>query len=129
VRCAPGDLVKDWSFTLKNVGKAPWPETTCLFLEESKDGISIYVGAVKPGDIFLASYELCEIHSPQKEGQVKYVFTLRDEEDGEVFGPSISIKLKIKQKPLFDETDHYKIKYIGAAKGFEFNAEGVCAKK
>jgi hypothetical protein len=35
VRCAPGDLVKDWSFTLKNVGKAPWPESTCLFLEES----------------------------------------------------------------------------------------------
>ena len=37
LRCAPGDLVKDWSFTLKNVGKAPWPETTCLCLEESKE--------------------------------------------------------------------------------------------
>jgi hypothetical protein len=83
---------------------------------------------VKPGDTFLASYELCDIQSPQKEGQVKYVFTLREAEDGEVFGPSISIKLIIKQKPVFDNTDHYKVRYIGAS-GFSFNNEGVCNKK
>jgi hypothetical protein len=75
----------------------------------------------------LASYELCEIQSPQKEGQVNYVFTLRETEEGEVFGPSISINLKIKQKPVFDDTDRYKIRYIGVA-GFQFNA-GVCDRR
>jgi len=61
VRCAPGDLVKDWSFTLKNVGKAPWPETTSLCLEESKEEQFIFVGAVKPGETFLASYKELEL--------------------------------------------------------------------
>jgi len=63
----------------------------------------------------LASNKLCEIQSPQNEGQQKYVFTLREEEDGEVFGPSISIKLKIKQKPVDDVTNLYKISYVGAS--------------
>jgi hypothetical protein len=37
VQCAPGDLVGSWGFTIKNVGKASWPEDTCLCLEESKE--------------------------------------------------------------------------------------------
>jgi hypothetical protein len=127
VRCAPGDLVKDWSFTLKNVGKAPWPKTTCLCLEESKESTFILVGVVNPGDTFLASSELCDIQSPQKEGQIKYVFTLRETEDGEVFGPNVSIKLKIKQKPVDDESSLYKTRYTGA-NGLVFNA-GVFDKK
>jgi len=76
----------------------------------------------------LASYELCEIQSPQKEGQVKYVFTLRETEDGEVFGPNVSIKLKINQKPVNDETSFFKVKYTGAS-NFHFNQEGACEKK
>jgi hypothetical protein len=37
VTCEPGALVEGWSFTLKNVGKAPWPQTTYLSLEDSKE--------------------------------------------------------------------------------------------
>jgi hypothetical protein len=49
-------------------------------------------------------------------------------EDGEAFGPNISIKLKIKQKPVNDETFLYKVKYTGA-NNFLFNAGGVCDKR
>jgi hypothetical protein len=48
-------------------------------------------------------------------------------EDGEVFGPKISIKLKIKQKAVDDETTLYKIRYIGAS-DFPFNEQGACDK-
>jgi hypothetical protein len=37
VLCAPGDLVDAWAFTIKNVGKASWPDDTCLCLEDSKE--------------------------------------------------------------------------------------------
>lgn len=73
----------------------------------------------------MASDKLCELQSPQKEGQAKYVFSLREVEDGVVFGPKISIKLKIKQKAIDDETTLYKIKYIGASDS-KFNADGAC---
>jgi hypothetical protein len=49
-------------------------------------------------------------------------------EDGEVFGPNISIKLKIKQKAVDDETTLYKIRYIGASE-FQFNKELVIRVK
>ncbi len=55
VQCAPGDLVNVWAFTIKNVGKASWPENTCLCLEESKESMVIIVGAVRPGQTFTVS--------------------------------------------------------------------------
>ena len=55
VQCAPGDLVNVWAFTIKNVGKASWPEETCLCLEESKESMVIKVGAVPSGKTFRVS--------------------------------------------------------------------------
>ena len=44
----------------------------------------------------MASYLLSDIGSLQEKGQLKYVFILREVEDGKTFGPNISIKLKVK---------------------------------
>jgi hypothetical protein len=55
VLCAPGDLVDSWGFTIKNVGKACWPENTCLRLEDSKQSMIIKVGAVPYGKLFRVS--------------------------------------------------------------------------
>lgn len=55
VQCAKGELVNVWAFTIKNVGKASWPENTCLCLEESKESMVIIVGAVRPGKTFTVS--------------------------------------------------------------------------